>query len=234
MPSMLIAEDNQDVSDILREYAIKDGFTVFVAKDGQEALDLTHVRQFDILLLDVTMPKIDGYSVCQQIRKSSLVPIIMITARSEEFERIKGLKLGADDYIVKPFSMAETMARIQAVLRRAHSSSREIVDHNSFVFDNLRISLNDYSVFIDSTRIDLSRKEVELIWILATNQNKVFTRERLIDNIWGNNFKGYDRNIDVRMKRLRDKLDKVAHPNWRIKTIWGVGYQFDKVASGNV
>ena len=233
-PKILIAEDNQDLADILCEYVKKEGFIPFVASDGQEALNIFYNEQLDIVLLDVTMPKINGFEVCQKIRKTSKIPIIIITAHKEEYECIMGLNIGADDYITKPFSMAETMARIHAVLRRTGPTAENVTILGQFLYDNLSISLYDYAVSIDSKYIELSRKEVELLYLMATNPKKIFTRENLMENIWGHNFDGYDRNIDTRIKRLRDKIDKVQHPKWKIKTIWGVGYQFVKVVSDEV
>ena len=233
MANILIAEDNNDVADILSEYVKREGFSPLVATDGQEALAIFYNNRLDAIILDITMPKIDGFSVCEQIRKTSQIPIIIITARNEEYERIKGLNMGADDYIIKPFSMAEAMARLHAVLRRAQTD-KDTSLNEQFTYDNLSISLNNYAVSIDDQTIELSKKEVELLWLLATHLNRVFTRDNLIENIWGYSFKGYDRNIDTRIKRLRDKIDRVKHPNWQIKTIWGVGYQFVKVATNEV
>jgi len=227
MLNILIAEDNKQIADILSEYTKKEGFMPFVATDGQETLDIFYKNQIDFILLDVTMPKLDGFTICQQIRKTSNVPIVMITARKKEYERITGLNLGADDYIVKPFSMAEAMARVQAILRRKTETSKKSQSVNQFYYDNLRISLDNYTVSINGQPIELCKKDIELLWLLATNQNKIFTRENLLDSLWGHTFSGYDRTVDTHIKRLRAKINEVKHPNWQIVTIRGVGYKFE-------
>jgi len=226
MTNILIAEDNKQIADILSEYIKKEGFIPFIANEGQKALDIFCANTIDLVLLDVTMPKLDGFAVCQQIRKTSNVPIIIVTARKKEHERITGFNLGADDYIVKPFSMAETMARIRAILRR-NKSPQNNKNNQQFIYDNLRISLYNYTVSIEGQFIELSRKDIELLWLLATNQNRVFTRDNLLDSLWGHSFDGYDRVVDTHIKRLRAKIDKVKHAKWQIKTIRGVGYQFE-------
>ena len=171
------------------------------------------------------MPKKDGFEVCREIRQNSMVPIIMITARGEDFEKIMGLDIGADDYIVKPFSAGEVMARIRATLRRMKMEKQT---KNSFVLDNLVIDLDEYNVTIDGQKMNLTKKEVELLWTLAKNKNKVFTRENLLDSIWGYDYFGDSRTVDSHIKRLRAKLEIVPHEKWEIKTIWGVGYRFEE------
>lgn len=227
MPTILIADDNKQITSILEEYAKKEGYTTKVALDGVEAINLFKISQPDIILLDVMMPKMDGFEVCREIRKTSNVPVIMVTARGEDFEKIMGLDIGADDYIVKPFSPGEVMARVRAILRRLALAE----DHtqNYFTFDNLHINLADYIVTLDHLSISLTKKEIELLWILATNKNKVFSRENLLNSIWGYDYYGDSRTVDSHIKRLRAKLDKVAHDGWEIKTIWGVGYKFERI-----
>ena len=225
MATILIADDNKQITSILEEYAKKHDFKTKIALDGKEALDLFYSCQPDIILLDVMMPKVDGFEVCREIRKSSNVPIIMITARGEDFEKIMGLDIGADDYIVKPFSPGEVMARVRAILRRIEKLEGQ--DRQVFTYDKLKIDLDDYSVSIDDVNISLTKKEIEILWTLATNNKKVFSRENLLDSIWGYDYFGDSRTVDSHIKRLRAKLDKVSHDSWEIKTIWGVGYKFE-------
>lgn len=225
MPTILIADDNRQITSILEEYAKKEDFTPKVALDGSEAIELFQKFQPDIVLLDVMMPKTDGFEVCREIRKTSNVPVIMITARGEDFEKIMGLDIGADDYIVKPFSPGEVMARVRAIMRRisrTDDSKRQICS-----FYNLNINLDDYSVMIGEQNVSLTKKEVELLWTLATNQNKVFSRDNLLSSLWGYDYYGDSRTVDSHIKRLRAKLDEFDHSNWEIKTIWGVGYKFE-------
>ena len=225
LSTILIADDNKQISSILEEYAKKEGFAPQLAQDGLEALDLFRRLTPDIVLLDVMMPKMDGFEVCREIRKISNVPVIMITARGEDFERIMGLDIGADDYIVKPFSPAEVMARVRAVLRRINRE--EFQNQQVFQYDNLRIDMNDYSVFIGEEVVSLTKKEIELLWTLATNKNKVFSRDNLLNSLWGYDYFGDSRTVDSHIKRLRAKMDQYAHDGWEIKTIWGVGYKFE-------
>ncbi len=171
------------------------------------------------------MPNKDGFEVCREIRRYSTVPIIMVTARGEDFERIMGLDIGADDYIVKPFSPGEVMARVRAILRRLKKENE--TQARTFQYDSLKINLEDYSVFIDNTNVSLTKKEIEILWTLATNRNKVFSRDNLLNSLWGYDYFGDSRTVDSHIKRLRAKLDEVSHPTWEIKTIWGVGYKFE-------
>ena len=225
MSVMLIADDNKQITSILEEYAIKEGFIPKVALNGSEALDLFYKYQPEIVLLDVMMPVMDGFEVCREIRKMSNVPIIMITARGEDFEKIMGLDIGADDYIVKPFSPGEVMARVRAVLRRIIRDDER--KQQIFTYDNLRVNLDDYVVTIDNKSISLTKKEIEILWTLSTNKNKVFTRDNLLNSLWGYDYFGDSRTVDSHIKRLRSKLDEFEHPCWDIKTIWGVGYKFE-------
>lgn len=225
MPSILIADDNRQIVSILEEYAKKESFAVVTAYDGVDALEKAIGSKFDVILLDVMMPRKDGFEVCRAIRKNSNVPIIMITARGEDYDRIMGLDIGADDYVVKPFSPAEVMARIRAVLRRIsrdNNGSAQI-----FTLGGLTLNLDEYITQINDTRIALTKKETELLWTLATNKNKVFSRDNLLDSLWGFDYYGDTRTVDSHIKRLRAKLDEVPHPGWEVKTIWGVGYKFE-------
>ena len=225
MYKVLIADDNKQIVSILSEYCKKNNFTVNTVFDGETALKEIEENEFDIILLDVMMPKKDGFDVCRQVRTFSNVPIIMITARGEDYEKIMGLEIGADDYIVKPFSPGEIIARINAILRRITPKNDE--SEKIFTFDNLEIDLNNFTVKINDEIISLTKKEIEILWTLATNQNKVFTRENLLDLIWGFDYFGESRTVDTHIKRLRAKLDNYEHKKWNIKTIWGVGYKFD-------
>ena len=225
MPTILIADDNRQITSILEEYVKKEGFTPFIAFDGQGALELFAKHKPDIVLLDVMMPKVDGFEVCREIRKNSDTPVIMITARGEDFEKIMGLDIGADDYIIKPFSPGEVMARIRAVLRRI--TKEEGQKKQVFSYGNLIINLDEYIVTIDGNNILLTKKETEILWTLATNINKVFSRDNLLNSLWGYDYFGDTRTVDSHIKRLRAKLDEFDHDGWDIKTIWGVGYKFE-------
>lgn len=225
MYKVLIADDNKQIVSILSEYCKKNNFIVSAVFDGEAALKEIEENKFDIILLDVMMPKKDGFDVCRETRKFSNVPIIMITARGEDYEKIMGLEIGADDYIVKPFSPGEIIARINAILRRIMPKNDE--SEKIFTFDNLEIDLNNFTVKVNGEIISLTKKEIEILWTLSTNQNKVFTRENLLDLIWGFDYFGESRTVDTHIKRLRAKLDNYEHKKWNIKTIWGVGYKFD-------
>lgn len=224
MQKILIVDDNKQITSILEEYAKKEGYTPIIAFDGLDALEKFKDHDPDILLLDVMMPKKDGFQVCRDIRKESNVPIIMITARGEDFEKIMGLELGADDYIVKPFSPAEVMARVKAIMRRITKQEKE---EEVFEFSNLKINIKDYTISIDDKDISLTKKEFEILWTLANNKNMVFSSEKLLDSVWGYDYFGDNRTVDSHIKRLRAKIDKYKHPDWEIKTIWGVGYKFE-------
>ena len=228
MNKILIADDNQQITSILANYARKEGLEPVVALDGQQALELfeQHEKNIDVVLLDVMMPKLDGFEVCRELRRRSMVPIIMVTARGEDFERIMGLDIGADDYILKPFSAGEVMARVRAILRRVQP--REAEQQNLYSVGNLVIDLDKYLVTIGGADVTLTKKEVELLWTLAKNSSKVFSRENLLDSIWGYDYFGDSRTVDSHIKRLRAKVDKFEHEEWEIKTIWGVGYRFEE------
>jgi DNA-binding response OmpR family regulator len=218
---LLIADDNLQIQNILASYAKKEGYEVLLAQDGYEALKLA--EQADVILLDVMMPKLDGFSVCKELRKHSNIPILMVTARGEDYEKIMGLDIGADDYIVKPFSPAEVMARVKAILRRLEPKgvSKELrIDH-------LFVSLETFQVSIDQHVILLTKKEIELLFTLASHPERAYSREQLLDSVWGYDYYGDARTVDSHITRLRSKLDVVKHPNWNIKTVWGIGYKFE-------
>lgn len=228
MGKILIVDDNQQITSILANYARKEGLEPVIALDGQQALELfgEYEQELDVVLLDVMMPKLDGFEVCRELRRQSMVPIIMVTARGEDFERIMGLDMGADDYILKPFSAGEVMARVRAVLRRVQP--RDGGPQNLYSVGNLVIDLDKYLVTIGGDEVALTKKEVELLWTLAKNSAKVFSRENLLDSIWGYDYFGDSRTVDSHIKRLRAKVDKFEHEEWEIKTIWGVGYRFEE------
>lgn len=224
---MLIADDHQQITSILKDYAEKEGFLVSVAADGEEAIALFTRNSYDMILLDVMMPKKDGFDVCREIRKTSMVPVIMITARGEDFERIMGLDIGADDYIVKPFSPGEVMARVRAILRRLENMEDAEQQKDRLQIGELQINLYDFEVILNGEKLNLTKKETELLWTLALNKNKLFTRDHLLDLLWGYDYDGDSRTVDSHIKRLRQKLEGYAHPQWEIKTIWGMGYKFE-------
>lgn len=229
---MLIADDNKQITSILSNYARKEGFEPVVALDGEEALRLfdEHEPNIAMVLLDVMMPKVDGFEVCRRLRGKSLVPVIMVTARGEDFEKIMGLDIGADDYIIKPFSAGEVMARVRAILRRMQPREEKTA-HNIYRYSNLMIDLDKYAVTVNGSEVPLTKKEVELLWTLAKNSSKVFSRDNLLDSLWGYDYYGDSRTVDSHIKRMRAKLDKFEHPGWEIKTIWGVGYRFEEKAN---
>ena len=226
MERVLIVDDNPDIREVLGTYAAKEGFEPITAKDGFEALDLFRKTSPAVILLDVMMPGMDGYRVCERIRSESDVPIILITAKGEDYDRVMGLDIGADDYIVKPFNANEVMARVRAVLRRmARVEQKE--EKKILSISNLTINIESYSVYVGAEKLPLTKKEVETMWILAENPSKVFTRDNLLDSLWGQDYFGDSRTVDSHIKRLRAKLDKVDHPDWEIKTIWGLGYKLE-------
>lgn len=228
MATILIADDNRQIASVLEEYIKKEGHTPIVAANGEEALALFESAKPDAVLLDVMMPKLDGFSVCREIRKTSTVPVIMITARGEDYEKIMGLDIGADDYIVKPFSPGEVMARIRAVLRRMGQGKAE--PEQRVIRGNLSIRLNDYEALIGGQPITLTKKEFEILWTLASHPGKVFSRDNLLESLWGYEYFGDTRTVDSHIKRLRAKLETLGPEGWEIRTIWGVGYKFEVTA----
>jgi two-component system response regulator ResD len=222
---LLIADDNDAILDILKTYVIKEGYSPIIAYDGEEALKKFIDYRPILVLLDVMMPKKDGFAVCREIRQSSNVPIIMITAKGEDGDRIMGLDIGADDYIVKPFSPGEVMARIRAVLRRLDISEDQRED--IIIHPGLKINITDYEVMINGQPISLTKKEIEILWLLAANPGKVFTRDNLLNSVWGYEYFGDARTVDTHIKRLRSKINISETFSWDIKTIWGVGYKFE-------
>lgn len=226
MQYVLVADDNKDITNVLSAYLKREGFEPLVASDGAMAEKLYETFEPVALLLDVMMPEKDGYTVCKSIREKSNVPIILITARGEDYEKIMGLDIGADDYIVKPFSPGEVMARLRAVLRRMNVDEND-KENNEVKLDNMVVNLNEYTFTINEEIINLTKKEIETMWLLITNPNKVFTRDALLDRLWGFDYYGDTRTVDSHIKRLRAKIDQYEHKNWTLKTVWGVGYKLE-------
>lgn len=230
MEYILIADDNEDITDILANYVRREGYEPIVAADGLQAYEAYKKYAPCVVLLDVMMPNMDGFDVCRKIRKDSNVPIILISAKGEDFEKIMGLDIGADDYIVKPFSPSEVMARVRAVLRRMKTVTEvPAATEQQIILGNMRINLDEYTLYIDEKQIKLTKKEIETMWMLASNPNKVFTRDNLLDSLWGYDYYGDSRTVDSHIKRLRAKLEHVEHKDWGIKTIWGVGYKLEVI-----
>ncbi len=225
MKNLLIADDNEQILDVLKEYAKKEGYDVYTAKTGKEALSEFHKRSFHAVLLDVMMPEMDGFEVCREIRRASMVPIIMITARGEDFERIMGLDIGADDYVVKPFSPSEVMARLRAILRRLDQAGN--AQRQSVTKGSLSISLETFQAFVGEEEVRLTKKEIEILFLLASKVGNVFSRGQILDCVWGYDYYGDDRTVDTHIKRMRAKLDQCGHPDWKVVTVRGVGYKFE-------
>ncbi len=223
--SVLVVEDERNIQDLLRMYLEKEGYAVTVADDGGQGLAKFRAIKPDLVLLDVMMPVMDGWSVCKTIRAESTTPVIMLTAKSETNDKVAGLKSGADDYITKPFEMKEVLARIEAVLRR---SDRGISSKNvrRLTYDNLVIDMDAFELIVAGKKIDTPPKEMELLFYLASSPNRVYTRNQLLDEVWGFDFFGDSRTVDVHVKRLREKLEGVSEC-WSLKTVWGVGYKFE-------
>ena len=222
---ILIVDDDKNICELLRLYLEKDGFSTIVANDGGQALTAAQINNPDLILLDIMMPILDGWQVCREIRKTSNVPIIMLTAKGETFDKVLGLELGADDYVTKPFDSKEVVARIKAVLRRMGEGDK--ADRVKEVrYDKLRINITNYELEVNGEQMDTPPKELELVYHLASNPNRVYTRDQLLDEVWGFDYYGDSRTVDVHVKRLREKLEGVS-PKWSLKTVWGVGYKFE-------
>ena len=223
MEKILIVDDDKNISELLRLYLDKEGYETVCAFDGEEALAVFNEEHPNLILLDIMLPKIDGRQVCREIREVSDTPIIMLTAKGETFDKVLGLNLGADDYITKPFDSKEVVARVKAVLRRFHPAENDLKEVS---YDKLTINLTNYSMIVNDEKIDTPPKELELIFHLASNPNRVFTRNQLLDEVWGFDYYGDSRTVDVHVKRLREKLENVSD-KWALNTVWGVGYKFE-------
>lgn len=221
---ILVVDDDKNICELLRMYLEKEGYTVVMAHNGIDAVNAFNADNPDLVLLDIMLPQLDGWQVCREIRKTSEAPIIMLTAKDEVFDKVLGLELGADDYVTKPFDTKEIVARIKAVLRR--TSAVKSGDVKEVHYDKLSINLTNYEMKVDGVVVDTPPKELELIYHLASNPDRVFTRDQLLDDVWGFDYYGDSRTVDVHIKRLRDKLKGVS-PEWELKTIWSVGYRFE-------
>ena len=226
MDKILVADDDLNICELLRLYLEKDGFEVVMAHDGEEAVARFESEKPSLILLDIMMPKLDGWQVCRQIRQKSDCPIIMLTAKGETFDKVLGLELGADDYVVKPFDTKEIVARIKAVLRRSSPAGTAANEVKEVSYDKLTVNMTRYELKVDGKVVDAPPKELELLFHLASNPNRVFTRDQLLDEVWGFEYYGDSRTVDVHIKRLREKLEGVSD-QWSLKTVWGVGYKFE-------
>ena len=221
---IVVVEDDINIAELLRLYLEKDGFEVLIAHDGGEGLRLAESEKPDLVMLDIMLPIMDGWQVCRAIRKNSKVPIIMLTAKGETEDKVTGLEMGADDYIVKPFEVKELLARVHAVLRR---TGEEVPQQGKkLTYDKLVINLDSYELIVDGRKVDTPPKEMELLYHLAATPNRVYTRNQLLDEVWGFDYFGDSRTVDVHIKRLREKLEGVSD-KWTLKTVWGVGYKFE-------
>ena len=220
---VVVVEDDINIAELLRIYLEKDGFAVTVSHDGAEGLRLAEELKPDLVMLDIMLPGMDGWQVCKRLRQTSKVPIIMRTAKGETEDKVQGLEMGADDYIVKPFEVKELLARIHAVLRRTGEEAPQ--QGKKLTFDKLVINLDSYELIVDGKKIDTPPKEMELLYHLAATPNRVYTRNQLLDEVWGFDYFGDSRTVDVHIKRLREKLEGVSD-QWELKTVWGVGYKF--------
>lgn len=220
---MLIVEDEENIAELIELYMQREGFETQIASDGEQAIEKFRVFRPDIVMLDVMLPKLDGWGVLSEIRSEGKTPVIMLTAKGELSDRVSGLNAGADDYIVKPFEMKEVIARVSAVMRRSGSEPDK---PKRLVFDNLIIDMERFELIVNGKRIDTPPKELELLAFLAGNPNRVYTRDQLLDEVWGFDYYGDSRTVDVHIKRLREKIEG-ASEHWELKTVWGVGYRFD-------
>jgi DNA-binding response OmpR family regulator len=223
--SVLIVEDDRNIAQLLQMYLEKEGYAVTIAEDGNQGLAKYQAIKPDLVLLDVMMPGLDGWAVCKAIRAESQVPIIMLTAKSQTDDKVQGLRSGADDYVTKPFEMKEVLARIEAVLRRCGGISTEKTTRR-LVFDKLIIDMDAFELTVDGKKVDTPPKEMELLFYLASSPNRVYTRNQLLDEVWGFDYFGDSRTVDVHVKRLREKLEGISE-SWTLKTVWGVGYKFE-------
>ena len=226
--SVLVVEDDRNIGELLQLYLEKEGYAVTIATDGGQGLQKFRAIHPDLVLLDVMMPVMDGWAVCRAIRAESQTPIIMLTAKAETEDKITGLRTGADDYITKPFEMRELLARIEAVLRRTNPA-REQVKAKRLIFDRLIIDMDAFELTVDGKKVDTPPKEMELLYYLASSPNRVYTRNQLLDEVWGFDYFGDSRTVDVHVKRLREKLEG-GSDRWNLKTVWGVGYKFEVTA----
>ena len=223
VPKIMIVDDDANICELVRLYLEKEGYETVICLDGEKALEEFEKNRADLAVLDIMMPKVDGITVCREIRKTSDMPVIMLTAKGETFDKVLGLELGADDYIVKPFEGKELVARVKAVLRRYLKEEEEA---KIIEFNNLSINLSNYELVVGVNVMETPPKELELLYFLASHPNRVFTREQLLEDVWGFDYYGDSRTVDVHVKRLREKLEGFES-DWQLKTVWGVGYKFE-------
>lgn len=223
---IMFCDDDANICELARLYLEKEGFDVTLASNGKEAVESFERVAPSLIILDILMPEMDGYEACREIRKKSSVPIIFLTAKSDVFDKVLGLELGADDYMVKPFDVKELIARIKAVLRRSENKNTKDAEVNILKFDNLVINMENYELTIDGEQIEMPPKELNLLYFLASNSNKVFTRDQLLSSVWGYDYFGDSRTVDVHIKRIREKIDGKSE-KWNLKTVWGIGYKFE-------
>lgn len=224
MPRILVIDDEENMRNLITEYLAFEGYEWDEAEDGTKALRLFDIHTYDVIILDVMMPELDGWSVCREIRKQSMVPIIMLTARGEEYDKLFGFELGVDDYIVKPFSPKELMARLKVILRRSNDGLRAESNHNKIIFEGLRIDISSRIVSVDGQTVKLTPKEYELLIYLVANPNRAFSRQQILDGVWGYDYYGDDRTVDTHVKMLRESLREYRK---YIVTVWGMGYKFE-------
>ena len=225
VPTILIADDDANICELVRLYLEKEGFQTVVCLDGKRAIEIFREGGIDLALLDIMMPKADGVTVCREIRKESKMPVIMLTAKGETFDKVLCLDLGADDYIVKPFEGKELVARVKAVLRRTLPEDTENTE-KIVSYENITVNLTNYELIINGSSMDIPPKELELLYYLASHPNRVFTREQLLEDVWGFDYYGDSRTVDVHIKRIREKIEGLSE-KWTLKTVWSVGYKFE-------
>lgn len=224
-PTILIADDDANICELVRLYLEKDGFETVVCLNGERALEIFREGGIDLAILDIMMPKKDGVTVCREIRQESKIPIIMLTAKGETFDKVLCLELGADDYVVKPFEGKELVARVKAVLRRTSPEETEVTE-KIVTYENMTINLTNYELVLNGKNVDIPPKELELLYFLASHPNRVFTREQLLEDVWGYDYFGDSRTVDVHIKRIREKIEGISEA-WNLKTVWSVGYKFE-------
>lgn len=222
---ILVVDDERNIVELIRLYLEKEDFETICAYNGSEAIEKFRAESPDLIILDLMLPETDGWQVCREIRKTSQVPIIMLTAKSDTFDKVLGLELGADDYMTKPFEAKELLARVKAVLRRSENTQAKPTD-GEVTFDKLSVNIDNYELKINGKQVEAPPKEIELLHFLASNPNRVYTREQLLEEVWGFDYFGDSRTVDVHIKRLREKLEG-TDADWQLKTVWGVGYKFE-------
>ena len=224
--TILIADDDANICELVRLYLEKEGFETVICFNGEKAMELFRGGNIDLAILDIMMPKMDGVSVCREIRKESKMPIIMLTAKGETFDKVLCLELGADDYVVKPFEGKELVARVKAVLRRTAPAPKEQETEKIVSYEDITVNLTNYELIVCGKSMDIPPKELELLYYLASHPNRVFTREQLLEDVWGFDYYGDSRTVDVHVKRLREKIEGI-NDKWQLKTVWSVGYKFE-------